>query len=102
MSERFGPFCKTVRDAATCKAFNDAGGENKSQAQTNPQKARPPGEMGGSVPDDSGTLLRPSRTWWLLFNHPFHEITDDRQLELLMLIRLVHHEYPEGEKRQPK
>jgi len=42
MSERFGPFCKTVRDAATCKAFNDAGGENKSQAQTNPQKARPP------------------------------------------------------------
>jgi hypothetical protein len=38
MSERFGPFCKMARDAATCKAFNDAGSENKSQAQTNAQK----------------------------------------------------------------
>jgi len=96
MSERFGPFCKTVRDAATCKAFNDAGGENKSQAQTIRKK------QGRPMKWAAGTLLRPSRTRWLLFNHPFHKITDDRQLELLMLIRLVHHEYPEGEKRQPK
>jgi hypothetical protein len=50
MSERFRPFYKTGASAVTCKAFNDAGSENKSQAQTNPQKARPPGEMGGLCP----------------------------------------------------
>jgi hypothetical protein len=34
-----------VSDAIICKAFNDAVGGNESQAQTNLQKTKPPGEM---------------------------------------------------------
>jgi hypothetical protein len=40
MSERFRPFLKDGASAVTRKAFNDAGSENKSQAQTNPQKSK--------------------------------------------------------------
>jgi hypothetical protein len=40
MSERFRPFFKDGASAVTRKAFNDAGSENKSQAQTNPQKSK--------------------------------------------------------------
>src|SRR6266568_8587148 len=33
MSGGFGPFCKTVAGAVTCKAFNDAGSGNESQVE---------------------------------------------------------------------
>src|SRR5207245_8553296 len=33
MSGGFGPFCKTVAGAVSCKAFNDAGSGNESQVE---------------------------------------------------------------------
>lgn len=42
MSGGFGPFCKTVSGAVTCKAFNDAGSGNESQVENESVKTKLP------------------------------------------------------------